>query len=118
MAIVRPIQRSQSRQNCLQIQLRFVLDWNKPHRRPMHCFGDRLRIDVVVLAGLHERPNILGWHELHVVTLLQQNAIQKCAPGQASMPIRQVGRFAANTSCLRLKRFFVVTWPSLLRPIR
>src|ERR1700722_17002959 len=57
----------------LQIQLSLVLHGHETHGWPLHSLGDSFGIYIVVLVGLHERSHILGWHQLHIVALLQKN---------------------------------------------
>jgi hypothetical protein len=53
----------------LQIELIDCLQWDKPHRRSLDRFPDRLRIQVVVLLRLHKRAHALRRHEPHVVPM-------------------------------------------------
>ncbi len=57
----------------LKIQLRLVLDRNKPHGRPLHCFRNGFRVEIVALFRLDERSDILSWHNLDVVPLCQKS---------------------------------------------
>src|SRR5260370_39979991 len=65
----------------LQIQLRLVLDRDKSHRRSLNRFRDRFRIDIVVLVGLDEWPNILRGHDLDVVSLGYKSTSEEVGAG-------------------------------------
>ncbi len=43
----------------LQIELIFPLDGDETHVLPLHGFGNRFRIAVIILVRLHERPHKL-----------------------------------------------------------
>ena len=56
----------------LQIQMLLGFDRYEAHRRPLYCFGDGFRIDVVALVRLYVGLHILGWHQTYIVTLSSQ----------------------------------------------
>ena len=58
----------------LQIQMLLGFDRHEAHRRPLHCFGDRFRINVVALVRLYVRLHVLGWHQTYIVTLSSQGS--------------------------------------------
>jgi len=61
----------------LHVELSLPLDRNKTPPRPLHRFGDRFRIQVVTLVGLHLRLHVLRRHQSHLAPLLAQSAPQK-----------------------------------------
>jgi hypothetical protein len=96
----------------LQIKLLGCLGGNELHRRPLDCFGDRLRIAEVVLLALRVRANILCRHQSGVVTKGLELAVVNLECGEAresrfctfSVAVLQVRRFAgqshsANSCC-------------------
>ena len=77
----------------LQVELVVGLDRNEAHVLPVDSFGDRFRIEEVVLVGLHERLYELGWNQLHVMALFSQGAAEKVStrtclhPDQGSLHV-------------------------------
>ena len=57
----------------LQIQLLVALDGHKAHGWPADGFGDRFRVDVIVLVRLH----VLRRDDSYFVTLLAQRTTQE-----------------------------------------
>jgi hypothetical protein len=84
----------------------YSADRNEPHVLSTNRFRDGFGIDEVVLVRLHERLHKLRRNQLYVVTLLSQGAAQKCAPEQASRPIKEVDMFAVKTISCRCVNFF------------
>lgn len=70
----------------LEIELSLVLDGNEPHRRPLHGFGNRFRIHVVVLVRLDEWPDLLCRHELYVMPLPGESASEEMGAGAGFDP--------------------------------
>jgi len=65
----------------LQIQLGLTLHRNEAHGRPLHSLSNRFCNNVVVLVGLDERPDILGRHQLHLMTVLQKSTGEEVGAG-------------------------------------
>ena len=57
----------------LQIELVLGLDRHESHGRPLHGFGDRFGILVIVLIGLHEGTDELRWNQPHFMPLRDQS---------------------------------------------
>jgi hypothetical protein len=57
----------------LEIKLVVCLDRDETHVLSVDSFGDRFRIEEVVLVGLHKRLHELSRNQLHVLALLSQN---------------------------------------------
>jgi hypothetical protein len=61
----------------LHIQLLLRLDRYKTHPRPSDRFGNRFRVDVVALVGLHIRLYVLRRHQAHFMPLFPQSPPEK-----------------------------------------
>src|ERR1700757_3319233 len=103
----------------LQVELILRLDGDETHVLPLHGFGNRFRIAVVVLVGLHERPHKLRGDQAHLVPLFAQRSSQKMRPHSASIPINDEGILAVYSSnCVRENFLRITTWervPSAMR---
>src|SRR5262249_49874659 len=51
-----------------QVHLLRRLDAHEAHRRPLHGFGDRFGVAIVVLVALEERLHVLRRDQSHVMT--------------------------------------------------
>jgi hypothetical protein len=56
--------------NAIQIQLVVGFQGHKAHLRPLHRFGDRLRVQIVILVGFNIRANKLRSHEPYLMDQL------------------------------------------------
>jgi len=103
----------------LQIKLIFRLDGYETHVLPFHGFGNRFRIAVVILVGLHERSHKLRGNQAHLVSWFAQRSPRKCDPTPASLPIKHAGKFAVYISSCERENFLpITTWeriPSAMR---
>jgi hypothetical protein len=71
-------------QACIRSRIqRFVI------KRPLHRFGDRLRIAEEILLARRIRPHVLRRHQTSVVTKLLELTSDLASPTQNSMPIRR-----------------------------
>ena len=64
----------------LQVKLVICLARNEAHVLPIYSFGDRFRIEEVVLVGLHKWFYKLGWNQLHMMALLSQYPAEEVSP--------------------------------------
>jgi hypothetical protein len=60
----------------LHVELCIALQLHKSHRRPGRRLGDRLRIPVIILLGLHVGPHVFGRHQPDLVALLAQDTAE------------------------------------------
>src|SRR4030088_943686 len=103
----------------LQVKLVVRLDRNEAHVLPVDSFGDRFRIEEVVLLDFTK--GFTNWAGISFTSWPCSRKVRrrKCAPEQASIPIKQVCRFAVKAiNCLWVNFFFNSTLPLSPRATR
>jgi hypothetical protein len=93
----------------LQVKLILCFDGNETHVLPVHDFGNRLRIAVVVLAGLHERSHNQSGNQAYFMPLFAQGSSLKCDPTPASIPINEESKLALYSSSWVRENFLQLT---------
>jgi hypothetical protein len=77
----------------LQVELVVGLDRNKAHVLPIDSFGDRFRIEEVVLVRLHKWLYELSWNQLHIMALFSPGTAKEVStrtcfhPDQGSLQV-------------------------------
>ena len=95
-----PTSRSRTRCRTCMSSCASLLSAHKLHCRPGRCFGNRLRVPVVILLRLDIRPDILRRHEPHLVSSRDQDPPQMmCAAARLHRDnaAGQLGREGDNT---------------------